>query len=774
MRRWIVAFVALLVGVATMNAQPMSDSYYRENPSWIDAELWALEGEPFFITALSENPFEEYALYGFSFVDYSPRGERYPTQGVLLGSIDTRNPLQRYPDYSLLSLLRRAPTTQSYHLHTPNEIDTSPSSQLIAPSPFDLGPSSRLRLQLSSRTYRMGVGYAGVAHRGDSLAVSIAVGARGGRDANIEGIYSAESYLWLAGERRWNKEQAHRLQVALMVAPSERAQRSWNTEEVFALSGNRHYNSYWGYQEGRVRSARVRHTALPALYASWDIDDRYILSRLNLSAFVQAGRTSRTSLDWADVSNPQPDHYTYLPSHQSDPDAAALLAEVWRTNNTDFTQINFAKIYEAAALQPNRSPYLLSEERSDLFTAKIDLSGQLLGTHHRRLGVRGGYHRSHNYNVVADLFGAQSANPNAFTPYDYTPTQAEWSLYATLRERLWGGSFYGSVEFGGQTIAYRSRTTAYSAEHSFTLLRAQLAWSRPLTDNLSGGLNGYFNHSAPYWGDIYGSAEGTMSINHFGKGTTIGSGQMWGRWEGGSLVVFTSLYAEICGNLSHSENYWDAPSATYSTLLAGNLATLAAGVQLSVEARLTRSLKLEGHLGLSSNRYTGNGIGHIVSFDDAMPIIESTTLHLEGMRSSATPALASALRATWYAPGGWMVGSEAAFVAGRYLEPSLLLCSDYARSQWLTEEDYKSAVGTPHSLGNACNLSLFVYRRLGNVSFSASVRNLLNSTSAYSAGYQPSRINIHRSNTSFTTTPHAPRYQHIYPRHIYISIGYEF
>ena len=49
MRRWIVAFVALLVGVATMNAQPMSDSYYRENPSWIDAELWALEGEPFLV-----------------------------------------------------------------------------------------------------------------------------------------------------------------------------------------------------------------------------------------------------------------------------------------------------------------------------------------------------------------------------------------------------------------------------------------------------------------------------------------------------------------------------------------------------------------------------------------------------------------------------------------------------------------------------------------------------------------------------------------------------
>ncbi len=774
MRRWIVTFVALLVGVANLSAQQMSESYYRENPSWIDAELWALEGEPFFITALSENPFEEYALYGFSFVDYSPRGERYPTQGLLLGAIDTRNPLQRYTDYSLLSLLRRAPTTQSYHLHTPNEIDSSPSSQLIHPSPFDLAPSSRLRLQFSSRTYRMGIGYAAVAHRGDSLAVSIAVGTRGGRDANIEGLYSADSYLWLAGERRWSRELDHRVTIALMVAPSERAQRSWNTEEVFGLRGNRHYNSYWGYQEGQVRSARVRYATLPALYASWDIDDRYILSRLNITAFVQAGRTRRTSLDWADATNPQPDHYTYLPSHQADPEAEAILSEVWRTNNTDFTQINFSKIYEAAALQPHSTPYVLSEERSDLLAAKIDLSGQLLGTHHRRVGLRGGYHRSRNYNSVADLFGAQSANPNALTPYDYTPTQSEWSLYATLRERLGGGTFYGSAEFGGQTIGYHSSITGYSSEDSFTLLRAYLAWSRPLTKQLSGGANGYFHHSAPFWSDLYGAAEGSMTVNPYCKGTTVGSANIWARWERGLLVAYATLYAELSSNQSHSENFWDAPSSTYSTLLAGGLSTLCSGIQLSVEARITRALKLEGYLALSSNRYTGNATCDIVGFDDATPIVRATVLNLQALRSSATPELASALKATWYAPRGWMVGGELAFVGGRYLEPSLLLSSDYARSQWLSKADYNSLMGAVRSLGKASNLSLFVYRRWGKISLSASVRNLLNSTSAYSAGYQPSRLNIRRNDTSHTTTPHAPRYQHIYPRHFYLSLGYDF
>ena len=68
MRRLCVVLLALSFWQIS-SAQQLSDSYYRENPSWLEAELWASEGEYYLQQPLSA-PFEHFALYGFSFVDY--------------------------------------------------------------------------------------------------------------------------------------------------------------------------------------------------------------------------------------------------------------------------------------------------------------------------------------------------------------------------------------------------------------------------------------------------------------------------------------------------------------------------------------------------------------------------------------------------------------------------------------------------------------------------------------------------------------------------------
>ena len=79
MKKWWLVVVMVLVGAVRLSAQQLSDSYYRENPSWVDAELWATEGEYQLLTTKTDSPFEHYALYGFSFVEYSFRGERTGT-----------------------------------------------------------------------------------------------------------------------------------------------------------------------------------------------------------------------------------------------------------------------------------------------------------------------------------------------------------------------------------------------------------------------------------------------------------------------------------------------------------------------------------------------------------------------------------------------------------------------------------------------------------------------------------------------------------------------
>jgi hypothetical protein len=112
-------FVILLVLIAPFRAvvaQPLSESYYRENPSWLDAELWASDGDYFAPRLEVQTPsFEQFSIYGFGFVDYSFRGESVGSLTTRLGRVDLRSPLERYPDYGLLSLLRRIPSTRHYH-----------------------------------------------------------------------------------------------------------------------------------------------------------------------------------------------------------------------------------------------------------------------------------------------------------------------------------------------------------------------------------------------------------------------------------------------------------------------------------------------------------------------------------------------------------------------------------------------------------------------------------------------------------------------------------
>ena len=141
--------------------------------------------------------------------------------------------------------------------------------------------------------------------------------------------------------------------------------------------------------------------------------------------------------------------------------------------------------------------------------------------------------------------------------------------------------------------------------------------------------------------------------------------------------------------------------------------------------------------------------------------------------SLSSPQFTSALVLRYNTPLGWQIGGEWAYAGGRYLEPTLYLLSEDVQRRNLSPEVYNT-ITTPQSLGNAHSVGLFAYRKRGPLSLSLSVRNLLSSTSAYYDGYQPSRIGVRESDTELDYAPHAPSYQHIYPRYFQMTVGYEF
>ena len=221
MSRFLIVLVMAIVVPHTLWAQQMSDDYYRENPSWIDAQLWAGDDDYRLLTTKNDAPFEHYALYGFSFVEYSLREERTSSLTTRLGAIDIRNPLSRYADWGLISLLRRVPAERTLlWSNSPAEWGAEVRGEYFETSPHKLPTSHRAELRLATRTYNLGGGYSAVGELGNKWRYSLAAGGRWGRDCSIEGLFADEEYLWFSGERRWEAANGteQRLQIALMLS----------------------------------------------------------------------------------------------------------------------------------------------------------------------------------------------------------------------------------------------------------------------------------------------------------------------------------------------------------------------------------------------------------------------------------------------------------------------------------------------------------------------------------------------------------------------------
>ena len=760
----ILVFVAVAVVQGAL-AQQLSESYYQENPEWVDAELWAAESQMQSMPHAPRSPFENYSRFGFMSVAYGFRGESVSSLTTRLGAVDVASPLDSYPDYTLLNLLRRIPSVRTnLWSNTHSEWGADVSSELFLPSVTRLPDRHSLRIGLSSRSYHLASYYSSVGGLDSLWRYSLLVGGKWGRDGNIEGVFTDEENLWLSVERTWGEGVTRRLQLALLVAPTERSLRSWNSEEVFALSGDRHYNSYWGWQQGKVRSSRIRRECVPMLYGSFDIDDGYLLSNINISTLLRAGRKSGSTLQWDSAPNPLPDY---------DPEVALLAREVWLRGDERFTQLDWQGLYTANSLSTDGARYALLEEREDVLSAQVDASAALVGIEPLRLGLRLSRHATHNHNLPLDLLGAQSL-ADEFRRYDYRVSHSAWELYLTHNRRAaaWG-EYSLAAELGGVAVDYLSSANGY--KHNREHLTASLVarWNRALSDRLMLGADVRYECRAPHWKGCFGSPEGAATTNPYARSEHVASADVWGYLAVGKLFFHSTLFVRYEGDKSRVEHFWNDLAGCYSTMLVGDLESLTYGAELSVEVPVSPNFSAELHTTLLSLRYISDGVGDVVEHNGGAPLSIATPIRLRGRSATSSPGAARALVLRYYAPRGWMVGGSWSYLARREMTPSLFLCSDEVLSRALTTETL-STITTPQSLGSAHLVDLFASYRRGRVLLSVSVKNLLNFTSAYRDGYQPSRLSVRESDHTIDYVPHAPRYQYIYPRYLLLSATYEF
>lgn len=273
---------------------------------------------------------------------------------------------------------------------------------------------------LSNRTYRnraMVTYSTGLMN--NNWAVTGSVSRRWSERGYEEGTFYDANSFFLSVEKKINSR--HSLNLTALNAMYRRGVAGGSTQEVYDLAGDNFYNPYWGYQNGEVRSSRVRSSNKPlfTLAHFWNPSEKL---DIQTTAGYWFGKGGYTALNWYDVLDPRPDYYRKLPSYFTEESDKNQIIGSWQ-NNPGVSQIDWDHFYFANrkniytvqneggisgnTLTGNRSKYIVEDRRNDL--SQFQFNSRLSWDATERFNLTGGIlvdlYRGHNFTVVDDLLG---------------------------------------------------------------------------------------------------------------------------------------------------------------------------------------------------------------------------------------------------------------------------------------------------------------------------------------------------------------------------------
>ncbi len=326
----------------------------RNLPIIDNIEVSALETEEdnnssdvYSLLSSSSDPVMRAAAFQFSSFRYRIRGLPVHLNQLGLNGFLLNNPISDYTPFYLLSGQNNITRYHdNYNGYKDNDFDFGAVGlgQWIQSEAHTTRKDLLINYALSNRNYtnRIGIHYAsGVL--GSSYSFVAGANRRWAREGFVEGSFydSWGSYIGVSK----SIGTAHHLSLLAVYAPLKRGKASPATQEVYNLSLDRHYNSYWGFQQGEKRNSRISNTSVPMalLNYSWKINDQLILKS---GVMLSSGFNSDTRIDRYNAADPRPDYYQKLPSYIKVPSVAHDVSRAWY-QNVEVRQINWDELYEA-------------------------------------------------------------------------------------------------------------------------------------------------------------------------------------------------------------------------------------------------------------------------------------------------------------------------------------------------------------------------------------------------------------------------------------------
>lgn len=414
----------------------------------------------------SNDVYTNIAGFGFSSIRFKNRGYNSETQDVYLAGVKMNDAITGYSPFSLWSGLNEAMRSKD----TTIGLETADAGlggfngvTDIHAVPLSVRTGWRFSALSNSALYRMRLmaSYASGENNGWSYAFNASL--RVGGNDWIEGVYYRSLAYYFGVTKRL--DDASKLTLFTFATPGQRGAQNASTQEVYDLMGDNMYNSNWGYQDGKVRNSRVRHTFEPVTVLKYEYAPEDIPLTANATLLWRTGYNGYTALDWYDAMDPRPDYYRNLPSYyyMEDEDYNRVNQDkydwtyyAWTHRGPEYDNyqhLNWDRLYNVNYNNPDgRSKYALEERHVDQNDLQFAANAKYKVS--EDLTVKGGVNlranRTENYKKMNDLLGGQYfLNIDSFAERDFAANEAllqndlNYYLAHGTAEKIKKGGKYG-------------------------------------------------------------------------------------------------------------------------------------------------------------------------------------------------------------------------------------------------------------------------------------------------------------------------------------------
>lgn len=626
-------------------------------------------------------------------------------------------------------------------------------------------------------------------------------------------MYDSWGY-YASVEKRFGAS-GHALSFVAFGSPTKRAMQGGSYQEVYDLVGSNYYNGNWGYQNGEIRSARIREMFLPTFQLVWDYDPG-TNTKVTTTASYQFGRYGTTSLNWYDAPDPRPDYYRYLPSYYEDPITAQLVADMW-ANDPSKSQVNWDALYDVNYTQNElgrQSKYIVEDRRNDVndFNISSVLNQTVTDEIKINAGARIRNSITHNFKVMDDLLGGQYwvdidqfaerdfssssdriqndlDNPNRVIKegdifgYNYDMHLVYSQLFATAKFEYSHWDFYGGAEFSNTNFwRYGYMRNGRSPENSKGKGDVHTFFNYGLKAGATWKINGrnylYANvmwqTRAPYIRNAYLSPRTRDEVVKNLTNEKIFSADL-------NYVIKTpvvngriTLYHTMFFDGMESFSFYHDDYRTFVNYTLNGVDQVHQGVEFGLDVKIIPQLSatLIGNVG--NYRYTSNPTA-VVSADNGAFSDKANTIYYNNRYVTGTPQLAGSLGLNYQAPFNIYLNGNLNYVNWNYLSmnPERRTQAAIVGVQ-MEDTELLEAIMGEEMLNGGFTLDLSIgkvfYFKDWQLNLNVSVQNVTNNRNIQTGGYEQRRFDYQEHDVN----KYPPRYFYAYGTTFFINASVRF